>query len=112
MHKRLFRLFISTFLLSVTVLVGGCGASKSQVVYDPVSADYLPQTEDSVNTSNSTYSNSTNRFSAKRVTIDNFTEKAYIITDTMTGVQYLYIYASEGLYEGGPTITVIEADCN
>lgn len=95
MHKKSIRLFISTLLLSLTVLIGGCGnggASDSSTSKDPAPTSF--NTEPS-------------RFSSEKVNISGdgyyHFDSSYIITDTKTGKQYLYTYHGGG-YAGGASM--------
>ena len=95
MHKKSIRLFISTLLLSLTVLVGGCGngvASDNSTSKDP--------TPTSFNTEPS-------RFSSEEVIISGdgyyHFDSSFIITDNKTGKQYLYTFHHSG-YAGGASM--------
>lgn len=104
MHKKSIRLFISTLLLSLTVLVGGCGSpSNSTKVEEPI-------------VQNSTTKSS--RFSAENVEISgvtkdfycegcDFFDYSYIITDKETGQQWLYLY-HDGGYDGGSVMVELD----
>lgn len=88
MHKKSIRLFISTLLLSLTVLVGGCG-DASNVVEDASNSLTI---KDPAPTS---FNSEPSRFSSEEVVISGdgyyFFDNSYIITDTKTGKQYLYV---------------------
>lgn len=95
MHKKSIRLFISTLLLSLTVLVGGCGdASNSSTIKDPAPTSFNSEPS---------------RFSSEKVVISGdgyyFFDSSYIITDTKTGKQYLYVsslrWSMSGMVELG-----------
>lgn len=94
MHKKSIRLFISTLLLSLTVLVGGCGdASNSSIIKDPAPTSFNTEPP---------------RFSSEEVIISGdgyyHFDHSYIITDTKTGKNYLYTYHMGGYGSGCSTM--------
>ncbi len=100
MHKKSIRLFISTLLLSLTVLVGGCGdasngvedASNSLTIKDPAPTSFNSEPS---------------RFSSEEVVVSGdgyyHFDSSFIITDNKTGKQYLYTFHHSG-YAGGASM--------
>lgn len=107
MHKKTIRLFISTLLLSLTVLVGGC-----ENVDVSNYSDYSDNNEPSSNFNTENSNTEESRFSFEELNISGDAiyhfDVVYIITDTKTGKQYLYTYHSGG-YAGGATMVELSS---
>lgn len=94
MHKKSIRLFIATLSLSLTTLLGGCGASATNI-------------ESKKDTVQNSVTESP-RFYSERVIIDGDARShfnySYIVTDNETGQQWLYVYHSGGRAGGSAMV--------
>lgn len=114
MHKKSFRLFISTLLFSFTAFLGGCGSTVKETV---ASSHTVEETSEDV--ANAEPAPEPSRFVCENVNIstpidDNyysFFDYSFLITDSKTGKQYLYLYHDNG-YDGGPVMVELGTTVN